>query len=136
MNMPKSPTSLRLSGLARQQLDELHARLGMNQTEIVATALDRMYRQEMGDTFTEADFVKGDGKAFDFHRGYIAYGREIERVGAVRARSILIAALRRHIEKVCDGQTVDYQDKQIRLAADAFFASAHQEPYKKGEAFQ
>lgn len=42
----KNPTSMRLSGMTRQQIRELAQATGLNQTEIVSVSIDRMYRSE------------------------------------------------------------------------------------------
>lgn len=44
----KRLTSLRITDYTTAQIQQLRARIGANQTEIVALAIDRMYRQEFG----------------------------------------------------------------------------------------
>lgn len=44
--MPKQPTSVRLPDMTMRQLTELIAATGMTQSELIATAIDRMYQQE------------------------------------------------------------------------------------------
>lgn len=46
--MTKRLTSLRITDYTTAQIQQLRARIGANQTEIVALAIDRMYRQEFG----------------------------------------------------------------------------------------
>jgi hypothetical protein len=43
----KSQINIRASQLTRRQLEELIENTGMTQTEIVSTAIDRMYREEI-----------------------------------------------------------------------------------------
>lgn len=44
--MPKQPTSVRLPDMTMRQLTELIASTGMTQSELITTAIDRMYQQE------------------------------------------------------------------------------------------
>lgn len=62
MKSERKVTSFRLSILATRQLAELTAKLRMNNSEIVSTAIDRMYQQET-QTMTrtiEATFKRSD----------------------------------------------------------------------------
>lgn len=45
--MTRKVTSFRLSELATRQLAELVSATGLNQSEVISTALDRMYQQEI-----------------------------------------------------------------------------------------
>jgi predicted DNA-binding protein len=65
----KAPTSMRLPDMTAKQLAELIAQTGMTQSEVITTAIDRMYREEtmktiklgkINDTYTFA--VKIDGR--------------------------------------------------------------------------
>lgn len=47
MKAERKVTSFRLTALATRQLAELTEKLQMNQSEIVSTALDRIYQQEI-----------------------------------------------------------------------------------------
>jgi predicted DNA-binding protein len=68
--MSKRPTSARLSDLTTDQLSHLVQQTGMTQSEVISTAIDRMYREEIkmktiklgkvNDTYTYA--VKVDGR--------------------------------------------------------------------------
>jgi hypothetical protein len=44
--MSKRPTSTRLSDLTTKQLSDLAGMTGLNQTEVISVAIDRMYREE------------------------------------------------------------------------------------------
>ncbi|MHB0966004.1 MAG: hypothetical protein ACYC36_06060 [Bellilinea sp.] len=44
----KNPTSIRTSKLTASQLAALVSKTGMNQTEVISVAIDRMYNEEIG----------------------------------------------------------------------------------------
>jgi hypothetical protein len=45
--MTKPSTSIRMSELTRRQITELIANTGTSQSEVIGTAIDRMYQQEI-----------------------------------------------------------------------------------------
>jgi predicted transcriptional regulator len=45
--MNKYPTSIRLSDLAQKQLAELAQKIGMTQSQLIALAIDRLWRDEI-----------------------------------------------------------------------------------------
>ena len=51
--MPKRPTSVRLPDMTIGQLTELITQTGMTQSEIITTAIDRMFQQEKQTMNTE-----------------------------------------------------------------------------------
>lgn len=58
--MAKQPTSFRLSDMTTRQLAELIAVTGLTQSEVMSTAIDRMYQQEiktMNTIQTDAQFA-------------------------------------------------------------------------------
>jgi predicted DNA-binding protein len=52
--MPKRLTAMRLSTFTEQQLDTLASRFGMNKTEVIQMAIDRLYQAEIGGQDTKS----------------------------------------------------------------------------------
>jgi predicted DNA-binding protein len=53
--MPKRLTAMRLSVLTEQQLEALAARFGMNKTEVIQLAIDRLYQLEIGEQSAQSN---------------------------------------------------------------------------------
>ena len=63
----KNPTSMRLSEMTRQQINELAQATGLNQTEIVSVAIDRMHRSEIKTKTEEKMNMKITGNVVLIH---------------------------------------------------------------------
>lgn len=58
MSPKKKLIALRASDLTIRQLEELAQWLGMNQTELLTLAIDRLYQSEVGDKSKESEGEK------------------------------------------------------------------------------
>lgn len=65
--MKDKPTTYRFTRLTLEQIDKLTESTGHSKANVIATAIDRMYREEMKNMNTKTTVINSNGKAIDYN---------------------------------------------------------------------
>lgn len=116
--MTKQPTSFRLSALTTRQLAELISATGLTQSEVMSTAIDRMYREEFSMNIRKPDNIHVEFKSLDWQQAVATMAPR----AAVRLLAKEIKAL---VEQNCPGETPQHKGRQAELVHNAFVSGAY-----------